>query len=1659
MNKKIDYEAGSGNVFADIGLPNAQEHLVKAQLVFKIDGLMKARGLKQVAAAKLFGVKQPDVSKMLRGDFRQFSVERLLRFLVALGQDVEIVVKPHRVARTGPRVRVTAATGIDEVLHELHLQLMRLEPGGDEGLEGVVAHALSTVLSRHFRVARAGRQHGRDGATNPREFDVFFEAKLYSGKPPSTESLQSKLLSAINAHQPSLDLWVIAATTALGENSVVELMETGERFGVSVIAIDWSGHPLPPLAILLAMACDSIVEWLRPNTPESDLAHVHAALVAITSHPSFDSAASELAEALTAHSSGFGAAHAKNAAWLKSKFANRLRARQAFGQSIAPRDPAFPSLTRQSEIKKILAAIADRNNDIVAITGDEGTGKTWLTTLAFGSLDKPPIFLLCTTEMAGLDAEQGDPIAFLAQLLLAQTGDVSNQEALERWIRRLSNWEKREDVAARIWLILDGLNERESRPWIAIIDKLMSLKPGLGVRLVLTSRRAFFNERILPRLRGYKVGQVHVEPLTKAEVGEGLRLNGANPDVLPDQVLEFLRNPRIFSIAVSMLDRLSVDELTRDRLLFEYWRKRAEERTSLRHTDSEIRELLISHARQVRARIQQARTPAAISFRRDLWREHSGLARRISDPTIDDELSEVESGAFFEPELDNEGNYRLRPQGVGYALGLLVTDELRSVSDEELVSQLDAALDPIRGLDLLSDALLAALGIACLDARCSTRMSAVILHSLLGIQNLADSRAQDVLPYVTARPLAFIEAAELQYGEQGRRHGRGDWITWLLFQRRDHSEARPHVDAAIRRWLGLWCREPQQFSRVGMSADQIRQLDEHNSKQRNGIAARFTSLTTAEKDYLNQHCQEVVEPQLLSIDELAVALLAGRALAPFADAIVAWQLSNCLNSRRAGPDLAWLIRLNPIDAKPTADALRQTLTHIFKVEPSETGLLTQIETLYSTGRVEDAEDADRLAAPLREGLPSGSWRRIEMFCDTDPTDPQSPHPTNLGLAVQRVTSIDPSSVRTSMSLTIEDRDLRDLTPALARFAPMVIVDKLRALAANVQERSGLAARFLGFELCEFSVLLTTSEIAALRAGYAKFAQSAETATDDQQKFAAQLMLLALFPHLDAKEQLEALQSLPDLKGEALQLKKHIKSLPPDILGERLQQAEHSNSSTVLRRTLFFASAGADMPFNDISRAVIGRSFGHRDPVIRLLAFDAAADHRDEELLTRLAKSTWSALDTSNIDTEGFCGSRALVRAPDEFHTIQTFMRMTPAWQASVADRWGQDVVQRHADVILEQIRSSLGLPSGLVPDVSVTRNVATIDQPDQYAFFDAISGKRDKNSIAALQELMSGSDKAWQAEMVRKQEAINSYLRKLNEGGARGLVDAFYICGLSAIARQSPDRFAKIIALLRSADGDHLSILCNVTACAAIVLSRDDPEAGATLLARISSVRPDVNLTVGGAELPFHHLALWLAQDSTTIRRLRRERLETATNDGALFTEVLCAAYSNKQAEVLELAATWVTNDHPGRIARGLTLLGFCDVNDVSLRLLRDRRFQKGFLAHVGSSARAIYERNEWARHWYTQAQAASDRVDWWRYIQLMLNALDGRFALWFDRNGFAIKDFAEFADFTYDKIKKRAKDKLSKRAKNLLGVAPPSEEVLHTLLQRGPSIEAIALD
>ena len=111
MSKLPKFEKSSGNVFADLGLDNADELLLKAEIVSEIAWLIKLKKLTQAKTASLTGTAQPDLSNLLRGKFRGFSIERLMVMLTAFGRDVDVVVRPAAGAKKtgGIRFRREAA--------------------------------------------------------------------------------------------------------------------------------------------------------------------------------------------------------------------------------------------------------------------------------------------------------------------------------------------------------------------------------------------------------------------------------------------------------------------------------------------------------------------------------------------------------------------------------------------------------------------------------------------------------------------------------------------------------------------------------------------------------------------------------------------------------------------------------------------------------------------------------------------------------------------------------------------------------------------------------------------------------------------------------------------------------------------------------------------------------------------------------------------------------------------------------------------------------------------------------------------------------------------------------------------------------------------------------------------------------------------------------------------------------------------------------------------------------------------------------------------------------------------------------------------------------------------------------------------------------------
>ena len=105
MKQRLQVES-SGKVFADLNLPKADDLLVKAELVAKIMQETERRRLTQSQAAALLGIDQPKISALKQGRLSGFSIERLLRFLLLLGRDVEIAVKEKPKSRLIARLRV-----------------------------------------------------------------------------------------------------------------------------------------------------------------------------------------------------------------------------------------------------------------------------------------------------------------------------------------------------------------------------------------------------------------------------------------------------------------------------------------------------------------------------------------------------------------------------------------------------------------------------------------------------------------------------------------------------------------------------------------------------------------------------------------------------------------------------------------------------------------------------------------------------------------------------------------------------------------------------------------------------------------------------------------------------------------------------------------------------------------------------------------------------------------------------------------------------------------------------------------------------------------------------------------------------------------------------------------------------------------------------------------------------------------------------------------------------------------------------------------------------------------------------------------------------------------------------------------------------------------
>jgi hypothetical protein len=1523
---------------------------------------------------------------------------------------------------------------------DLREALLRIKASGDSGFEGLIAEALAAFSGLTFRLAKSGSQFGRDASSPDAPFAIAIEAKRYDGD-LRLENLAGKATIAAYALGGRMDVWALGATSEVGDDTLAKLTQVLEERGITLLALDWAARPLPPLAVLLATEKPMTLAWFQRHYPNIDSGEIGAHLDAIAADGSFESQVKILRNAVSGASVGMDALRRRAGEWLRKRLADRRMSQLDFGQYITVNDESSPAYLRSNLVRTLreLAVVDTGDIPVIAVLGGEGVGKTWLVAQWWQGLAGSPVMLL----VAGRQADcivPGRPLASLARLIARQAGSAG-EISEDGWQRRLERWKEHgAEKYLRFVVVLDGLNEQVARPWADLIRELAKEAQALGGLVIVTCREAFWQREVRPRLQG----SVDLKELTVAgyddeELASVLGRKNIHVSDLSAKLREFLRNPRVCNVALSLVRRLAVqpNELTVERLLMEYWQARLQERGDLiAHNIQDFEKLLRMHARAWREQPKRR-------FDRDDWKSFSGPARRLDVTRVQNDLTEIEEGRFLQIAADDSGAYEFRSEVMPYALGLLINaelkEELRKSGEPE--EQLAKLFETIQGFDLLADIIAAAVGLACLDDGFPPRGRSALIEAWLALQNIDGPAVEAMAGYVPARPDAFLDAAEGP-GDRVKNAARSSSLLAMLMAKRDHPAVRMALGTRLPKWMGRWSRRIRQFS----------DAPEKGAKYEKDIDAKLLSLSKQERSEFDRLTVEVPVEDGVRLDFMAACLLAGRPLRLFGDGFYGWALAHAVAmAGDAYEDLAWIIRLNPVDWPETTAAIKKITDGIHEASANAMKVAASI-ALYLPGDRCSAERSSRLS-PAGQGR---SWRLVETFCETDPHDPEAPPGANLQNARQTAAAAVQAGVWLTSGHTLTDTHLEMVIPALARFDPPVIVRALREALSTASDRAGLGLRRLSFRLLEMAPLIDRAVMTSVQQAYDLLLKDKDRVAAADRNWVATSLVRAMTPHLTAEEQLDVLLSLPDDCPPYLNLRRGLRHLPADTLEARL--AASLERPRDLGRILFFASA-CKPELTPRARAIIALSLNDPDPTVSISAAEIICVAQDAELYDLVLDqgiARYSAGDDQYSDWMRSCAFAAAVAARNREDLID---RLPPRTLDLVAAEMGGralDLLAEYIERVLSRLLEPVAAkaPGRFEAFLETSEDgfhlMRRVEAPNQNGH--PASARDTESEFKKLSAMANNPEAALRREsehyecMIREMEA---YERALIHEGASEMFMSPPRRGLNELVRRHSARGSSwIAAILATRDGRVLSQIRNIGLSLAGAWTTNNPDQAAALFRHLTDQPPTINVLIGLEEIPLYEYTLFTAAEAEPIAALRREAIEGATNDAVLQALVTAAEVCGATDWLCGYIEQAVCSVYPAAQARALTLAGFRQPNDATDRIL-NQNWGTGFLASAADAARESYQRAAWARHWLEEANRTCDPVDFWRFGTLAVGVADIR-CLAYLRKLACGEVFRSYGAELVDRLKKSAKDRTEKRRKTLFGHSAPRVEIAIALHDQG---------
>jgi len=1504
---------------------------------------------------------------------------------------------------------------------DLRIALSELKATGGAGFEGLIAVTLEAITGFSFRLASSGYQRGVDGKT-AFEGSIAFEGKLYTNNLSRTDVL-SKIPDFVR-HNNHADLaWVLGATCAVPAQLADDLRADGAKEGISVLVLDWLPADFPRLAVALAMGGEKVEGFLRKNLSSAS-AHKKAteALAAIRADSAFPRCEQAISKELNAPGIAMATAEKANAKWFSKTLANKALARSELGQPVAPQDEAVKVLARDNLTNVLSPYFNDcPSEDVICVHGEEGCGKSWIVIQSWLAQSDKPTLVFTTPDDFSEAATQEDIEARLITKLIAQTGDVEGNGSVSRWRRRLNAWEDSEKPPRpRLILVIDGINQRPDRAWGKVIDNVATYVNRRGGRVIFSARTHYFTTR-LSRALNSKLEVIVVPKWSAEERDDILKHHNAPLNKLNPSVAEFLRNPRILSIALDVFggDVASFGELHVERLLFE-------------HIMAGVKEDFGEH-------------PS--TFMSHLRAQAKELSERVSAQVGDDlrifqfDLPAVAEGRFYRAVPGEPEKYELRDEGLTLALGLSIIENMRKAerNSRSLDDALKEVLEPVEALDKTAEAMTAAITVCTADDdQYSPGIACTLIMGFVELQNPPSNSFPALVSFAKARPLAIAEAAR-ELSLQSSHRPNFDWIEAALIQASTSPGVWGVIAAEVERWLRVYSLSPEHRMRYQARHEPPDKVEQERAKQQAEIDAKLAALSPAEE--VRQHRLAKTEGNLDSLSRLAFTLLAGKELEPFATTLTDWCFSNALNGSFYVPtkDFLALIGLNSRDWQRTREALVKACEDLSTDTVSKTGKWARLRVLRATGDPKDDQDANTLYEELIEDrqLQPSLFKSEEKI---EPCDPNAQKPVDLGKIVNRYQSLDTCDLRQNRGKTTQDQAFVNDRPVIARFALESAKRKHRQFADDVVNRIGMPLRQGLIELRKHGALITADQARALIAKWnrAQVAGDAQGLPEDED-IMLQYELLIAFPFLEAAEQLEVLLATSNEQPLLLELINETKTPDAQILDQFVEDASSSCDEYKQHLLLEIAAATRAELSNKI-RALASTSLSSPVERLRCSALGIAAHSGHLELLKKVAESEWSSDSLEDKeDFETWYGSLALLKAAQAklINQNTAFERISPRLYGRAAIMLDDPIVQEIANRLDASIRSAAELSDELVvPEIELEINDAASDEPTRFSLLERRQPSAD---IESLFNRLSESNEAFRERQKRNHDAFGVFREELTTAKARIILDHLTHEEFEAVLTADPTKGKYWYDLFMEVNDNKLPAVHNLILLLAGAIADTDPEKSAELLERAVHDRPLVRFTFGRSGVDLGSLSAWKGSVAPPLNALRRRRLNNAATDQAIAVEVFSALQCGQESFLEAYVAEQLASSTPAEIARGLMVAGFCDSSPHNDRVFGNYMNTAGLPGTAYSAAISAYRSNEWARHWFKRMCETEDPVMFWQAGILFTQCVDGRFSVWrgdFEQTGGLI---GAFGSSLKNSLNERHEKLGKEREKRLFGQDAPA--------------------